>query len=173
MPPYPGTAGSQQQGAGIQPSQVPTCVDPGDSIYLWGTVPAANAGGSDAGVKGEQPAVGTASIAAYIAGANAMASPPAISIEVSFFATGTLNPSAPGSFEIDIQEADTDADAFYAVPTVAENPDGTTAYKITSVSATTQKARVDLSPQGGKFIRALLVSRGNAVDMVVKLTQSS
>jgi hypothetical protein len=155
-------------GIPLGPTQVPTDLKPGDSMWMFGIVPAANAGGADDKlILGEQPAVpaaGVASIPACITSPVQGGPPPMVTFEFSFYATGTLVPAAPGAFEIDIQEADTDADAFYIQPTNA-------AYKVTAVNATTQKARVDLSPTGGKFIRVLLLTRTNAVDFVAKVTR--
>jgi len=163
MPNYPGTSGSSTLMTAPIALAVPSALMPGDSTYLFGIVPAANARGSDATIRGEQPGVPQASMAICLAAMGAI-SPPTICFEISFYATGTLIPAAPGAFEIDLQEADTDADAFYIMPAA-------TPYKITTVIAATQKARVDLSPTGGRFLRALLVSRANAVDVVVKVTR--
>lgn len=145
-------------------SQIPTDLKPGDSAWLFGIVPAANAGGAnDALIKGEQPAAGTASIPICV-GPMGSGGTPMVCFEVSFYATGTLNPAAPGAFEIDIQEADSDADAFYILPT-------NTTYTINAVNAVTQKVRIDVSPSGGRFMRALLKTRTNAVDVVIKATR--
>lgn len=146
-------------------SQGPTDLKAGDSAWLFGIVPAANAGGADdALILGEQPAAGTASIPISISVPTQGGPPPMITFEFSFYATGTLVPAAPGVFEIDIQEADTDADAFYILPAAA-------AYTVNAVVAATQKARVDLSPTGGKLMRILLKTRTNAVDLVAKASR--
>jgi len=76
-----------------------------------------------------------------------------ISVEVEFSA-------APGVFEIDIQDADTDADAFYQqIPNA----------KITAVSAQ-NVARFELNPFTGKFIRVVLKSLTNNVGIRLKVT---
>jgi hypothetical protein len=170
LPNYYGLIGGTVRGVApgggqLQPIQVPTDIKPGDSTWLFGIVPAANAGGADdALIKGEQPAINTASIPISITPPVSGGPPPEITFELSFYATGTLIPAAPGTFELDIQEADTDADAFYILPTAA-------AYKVTAVVAATQKARVDLQPTGGKFMRVLLLARANGVDLVAKVSR--
>jgi hypothetical protein len=170
VPNYYGQAAGTVPGIGVggvalQPIQQPTALEPGDSVWLFGVVPAANAGGAaDALIKGEQPAINTASIPICITPPSQGGGSPMVTFEFSFYATGTLVPAAPGAFEIDIQEADTDADAFYILPTNA-------AYKVAAVVAATNKARVDLSPTGGKFMRVLLLTRANGVDLVAKATR--
>jgi len=154
-------------------SQGPADLKAGDSFWLFGIVPAANAGGADdALIKGEQPAILTASVPICITPPVQGGPPPEVCFEFSFYTTGTLVPAAPGAFEIDIQEADTDADAFYILPTNA-------AYKVTGLAASAgstgaasiSKARVDLQPTGGKFMRVALIARANAVDLVAKVTR--
>ena len=147
-------------GASVGPSKL----ECGDSVWLFGLVPAANAGGADdALIKGEQPAAPQASIPVCIVEPDGSGPAPMICIEISFYSTGTLTPAAPGAFNIQIQEADTDADAFYITPAAP-------AYTVTAVNAN-NKARVDLNPTGGKFLRALISSRGNAVDCVIKASR--
>jgi hypothetical protein len=76
-----------------------------------------------------------------------------VSIEVEFN-------GAPGVFEIDIQDADTDADAFYQqIPNA----------KITAVSAQ-NIARFELKPFTGKFIRVVLKTLTNNVGIRLKVT---
>lgn len=76
-----------------------------------------------------------------------------ISIEVEFN-------GAPGAFEIDFQDADTDCDAaFQAIPNA----------KITLVSAQNY-ARFELNPFTGKFIRPLFKSLTNQVGLRLKVT---
>ncbi len=83
--------------------------------------------------------------------------PPMVTVELHFS-------GAPGVFELDIQEADTDADAFYILPSAA-------AYTVSAVNATTQNARADLSPTGGKFLRVFMKTLTNAVNCWVKITR--
>jgi hypothetical protein len=71
---------------------------------------------------------------------------------------------APGAGEqIEIQEADTEADAFYITPAAA-------AYTVT-VFNTNNVARVDLFTTGGKFMRARRTKGANAVGCIVKATR--
>lgn len=156
MPNYPGAAASKVSVASnISPLALST---PGDSAYLFGTLStgATQLPITDSTVTGESPVAGTASIAITLPSRDGGAVP-MISFE-GFFS------GAPGVFEIDIQESDTDADGLYILPTAA-------AYKVTAVDATTQAFRVDLNPTGGKFMRVKLVSRANAVSLVLKVTR--
>lgn len=156
MPSYPGVASAKTSAASnLSPLSL---AQPGDSAYLFGTL---SAGATqlpitDSTVTGESPALGTASIAVTLPSRDTPGVP-LISLEGFFSA-------APGVFEIDIQEADTDADGLYILPSAA-------AYTVTAVNATTQAFRVDLSPTGGKFLRVKLISRANAVTLVVKATR--
>jgi hypothetical protein len=131
---------------------------------MFGTVPAANAGGADdALVVGEEvggaalPTPLYASVPICITPPAQGGPPPMVCFEIGF-------DGAPGVFELDIQEADTDADAFYITPTNA-------AYTVTAVVAATNKARVDLQPTGGKFMRVLLKTLTNDVEITVKATR--
>ncbi len=156
MPSYPGVAGAKTSvSSNLSPLAISQA---GDYAYLFGTL---SAGATqlpitDATVTGETPLAGTASIAVALPARDSGAVP-LISFEGIFS-------GAPGSFEVDIQEADTDADAFYITPTAA-------AYTVTAVNATTQAFRVDLSPTGGKFMRAVLKTRANAVTFILKVTR--
>lgn len=152
---YPGAALSKTQvNSNLGPFGLNT---PGDSIHLFGTLSstATQRPATDNTIAGETPVAGQASIAICLAGRD-NGGPPMVCFEGVFSA-------APGAFEVDIQEADTDADAYYTTPS---NP----AYTITAVGAN-QQFRVDLSPTGGKFMRAKLVSRTNAVTLVLKATR--
>jgi hypothetical protein len=120
-------------------------------------------GGTANSIQAEQPAVPQAGAQVCIVPRVYSGAVPSIAIEVMFTA-------APGVFSLAIQEADSDADAAYITPTVAENPAGVAGYTIAAVDAVNQNARVDLSPTGGRFIRPRLVSRANAVGLVVKAT---
>lgn len=76
-----------------------------------------------------------------------------VSVEVEFS-------GAPGAFEIDIQDADSDCDAAYQqIPNA----------KITVVSAQNY-ARFELNPFTGKFIRVVLKSLTNQVGLRLKVT---
>ena len=160
MPNYPGVANATVPSY-VVPQQAPRGILPGDSVYLFGVQ--ANADKSipisEANVVGEQPAPPQASIAAGLPpAANFQPAQPAISIEIRFS-------GAPGAFNVQVQEADTDADAFYITPS-------NLAYTMTVVNGQ-NIARADLTTGAGKFIRILLSSRTNAVAMTAKVTRVS
>jgi len=160
MPNYPGAANATAP-VYANPANLPRGLMQGDSIYLFGVQTSADKGIpiSDMNVSGEQPAPPQTSIAAAIGPvAGAHGPQPAISVEIRFS-------GAPGAFNVQVQEADTDADAFYITPTNA-------AYTMTVVTAQ-NIARADLTTGAGKFIRVLLSSRTNAVAMTAKVTRVS
>jgi hypothetical protein len=80
-----------------------------------------------------------------------------VSIEVEFSGT-------PGAFELDIQDADTNADAFFQQIQVS----GAGA-KITVVSAA-NTARIEFNPFAAKFVRVVLASLTNNVGIRVKVS---
>ena len=135
MPAYPGVAGSTT----ISPI-VPTSMVVGDSVLLFNaeTITA--------------PEASIAVTPIWEAGRPA----PAFVFELLFS-------GAPGAFSLQLQEADTDADAYYINPT-------NTAYTISAVSAN-QVARTDLIPFGGSKIRAYFASLANAVKATLKVTR--
>ena len=154
MPPYPVGASTA-----VAPGVVatPTPLHIGESVYLFGVLAATatQLPPNPSNVAGETPAAPQASNAVnieHIEGSSA----PGVSFEGIFS-------GAPGAFEVDIQESDTDVDADYILP-------ATTAYKITAVGSN-NSFRVDLIPTGGRFMRALLVSRTNAVSLILKATR--
>lgn len=157
MPSYPGTVG------GTVPA--PTSIsgmrlDKGDQQYLLGVLSASatQLPVNDFNVAAEAAPAGAsvASISVNIQSAIENAPPPSISLEVRY-------PTAPGAGEtIQVQEADTDADAFYITPTA-------TAYTITPGGAGV--FRTDLSPTGGRFIRVLRTKGANAVACTVKISR--
>lgn len=155
MPNYPGAPGAT---APVASNASPIVLQKGESAYVFGAL-AATATQlpiNDNNVASETIAAGTASIAVNLQPEDANLTP-MVTVEVHFDA-------APGAFELDIQEADTDADAFYITPAAA-------VYAVAAVNAVTQNARVDLSPTGGKFMRVLLKTLTNAVKIRVKLTR--
>jgi hypothetical protein len=85
-------------------------------------------------------------------GANA----PSCSIEVLFAA-------APGAFEIDIQDADTDTNNYYQTLAAAG--------VINAVDSTYFTARVELSPIKGRFTRLVVVTLTNNVALTARLTR--
>lgn len=156
MPLYPGIAGAT---APVASNASPISLQKGESVYVFGKLAttATQLPVSDVNVAAEAILAGQSSIAVQIAQGTMGDPPPMICAEVHFSA-------APGAFEVDIQEADTDADAFYI------NPSNTT-YQITAVNAATQNARADFSPTGGKFMRVQLKTLTNVVNCWVKLTR--
>lgn len=95
--------------------------------------------------------------AAIVIGARQAQSAPQFSVEVTFS-------GAPGTFEVDVCEASTDAANNYIL-----NP--ATAAKITTVSAN-QIARGDVQ-LNGPFIAINLVALANSVNVTVKITRVS
>jgi hypothetical protein len=155
MPNYPGVANAT---VSAKSNLSPLAIAKGDSAYLFGVLAAGatQLPVNDGNVAGETPAAPQASIAIHLAPTSEGGPAPMITIEGLFS-------GAPGAFNVQIQEADTDADAFYITPS-------TSTYTITAVGANNQ-FRVDLSPTGGKFLRVLLSSRTNAVSFICKATR--
>ena len=137
MPIYPGIAGST-----TSPVTTPTAMDVGDSILLFNA---------------ETIALPESSVAFTPSFVKAGAAP-AFTFEVLFN-------GAPGAFTMVIQEADTDADAYYITPTNA-------AYTLNAVSAF-QIVRSDLIPFGGRFGRVQFTAFANfaTVKATVRVTR--
>lgn len=156
MPLYPGAVNAT---APVASNVSPIALQKGESCFVFGKLPsgATQLPVSDGNVADETILSGQASIVVNLQPSETN-SPPMVCIEGHFS-------GAPGTIEIDIQESDTDADAFYIMPTAS------TAYKVTAVNATTQNFRVDLSPTGGKFMRILAVTITNAVNFRCKITR--
>lgn len=133
MPNYPGTVGSQ-----VSPTvPPPVAIYPGDSQTVFSA---------------EQPVIPQASDRVHLALGPWENYPPSVSIE-GFFS------GAPGAFEIDIQDADTDADAFYqTVPSAG----------VISAVSTNNTFRAELVPIKGKFVRAYLKTRTNGVNLTLR-----
>jgi hypothetical protein len=153
MPPFPGAPGS----AVVQPALC--SLGPGDFAYVFGIPPTAQGSSNaidDTNVVLETILAGIASgsVAFSIKGGG---TPPMVCVELTFSA-------APGAFELDIQEADTNSDASFILPTNAN-------YTVNTVNALTQKFRIDLSPTGGKFMRVYMKTLTNAVKCSVKITR--
>lgn len=111
-------------------------IAPGDAIQVWNAEqPAAGAGGPSASQQ--------------IAATYAQGLAPGISFE-GFFS------GAPGSFEIDVQASNVDSDAQYQTL-----PNGA----ISSVDAVNQTFLYVDAISNFKFYRALMRSRGNAVNV--------
>jgi hypothetical protein len=110
-------------------------------------------GGTATSIAAEQPAAPQASLQISD---QMLRSQPAAGMTFEIWFTG-----APGAFEVDVQTAIEDIDIGYVTPT------SSTAYKVTTVNGN-QYASTDVIPVGERFQRALLVSRGNAVGIVVR-----
>lgn len=154
MPNYPGAANSNT----LSPT-TPTPLGRGESVYLFGVLAAGatQLPVNPTNVVGENPAAPQASIAINVGDYQEQGPAPGVSFE------GFFDGGAPGAFEVDIQEADTDCDNAYITPTNA-------AYTITAVTAN-NRFRVDLVPTGGRFMRALLKTRTNNVTLQLKATR--
>jgi hypothetical protein len=131
MPNYPTTVS-----ATTLPAFPPTALWPGEFAYLFNA---------------ESPAAPQASDRVAI-GNKDMNYPASISVEVQFSA-------APGAFELDVQDADTDADAYY------QNVSGG---QLTAVSAAFT-GRIELVPIKGRFLRVRLASLDNAVQVTARV----
>ena|SRR5580765_4679395 len=115
---------------------VPFSIGPGESLQLWNAEqPAIGAGGPSAS---ERVALGWQ-----------------IGAQAGFSVTGFFS-GAPGAFEIDVQVSDVDVDAQYQ--TCANG-------NITSVDATNQTFHFDGSSVSAQFVRLLMRSRANAVNV--------
>ena len=118
----------------------PIAIWPGDSAQVWNAEqPAAGSGGSSAS---QRVALGSQG-----------GSPGGFSV-TGFFS------GAPGSFEIDVQVSDVDSDTQYQ--TCANG-------NITSVDATNQSFHFDGSTVLATFVRLLMRSRTNAVNITADI----
>jgi hypothetical protein len=156
MPLYPGVAGSTVP---VASNVSPIALQKGESAFVFGKLPttATQLPVSDGNVADETILAGQASIAVNLQPGFEGMPPPMVTVELRFS-------GAPGAFEVDIQEADTDADAFYITPSNA-------AYTVTAVVAATGIFRVDLSPTGGKFMRLFMKTLTNGVNCRAKITR--
>ena len=156
MPLYPGVT---LAAIPVASNASPIALQKGESCYVFGklSTTATQLPVNDNNVAMETIVAGQSSIAVNLQAGSEVMPPPMVTVEIRFSA-------APGTFEVDIQEADTDADAFYVLPTA-------TAYTVNTVNATTQVVRVDLSPTGGKFMRLYVKTLTNAVNMTAKVTR--
>lgn len=133
MPNYPGAANTTTQSP-----TVPGALYPGDKGQCFNA---------------EQPAVPQASISFAIGPGVYENYPQSASVE-GFFS------GAPGAFEIDLQTADTDADAFYT----------SEATTITAVSAN-NTFRAEYPSIKAKFARLLLKTRTNGVNLTASIAR--
>src|SRR5713226_4700007 len=122
MPNYPGALLATVPAAS---NLSPLALDKGSYAYLFGVLKpgATQLPVEDRNVGGEalSALVPVASIAALLAPASEAAPPPMVAVEIAFSGD-------PGTFNLQIQEADTDADAFYITPATA-------VYTVTAVTA--------------------------------------
>lgn len=105
----------------------------------------------------ENPAVPQASIQFAIAAGGPWAiEAPHLSVELHFA-------TDPGVFQVDVQAADTDADAYFqTIPSAGI---------LTAVSATYFVARTEIVWVKARFIRLNIVSRANDVDLTAKISR--
>ena len=124
-------------------STIPFTISPGDSVQVWNAEqPVAGNGGASASSQVALVFRGTGSPGFGVTG---------------FFA------GAPGVFEIDVQVSDVDADAQYQ--TCANG-------NITSVDATNNSFHFDGSLVVAKFVRLLMRSRTNAVNVTADIVKA-
>lgn len=154
-PVYPGAPGSFKIATY---NNSPIALQKGEHQYVWGLPDSTETQLPirDNHLALETILAGQASIAVNLQ-AQAGDPPPMVCVEIRFSA-------APGVFEIDIQEADTDADGFFITPS-------NSAYTVNAVNAVTFVVRVDLSPTGGKFLRLYMKALANAVNVSAKITR--
>lgn len=162
MPFYPGVLGATVP---VQSNASPIALQKGESAFVFGKLAtgATQLPVNDGNVVGETVVATNISIAVELQpeDANAVSG---ITWEFNFSA-------APGSFELDIQEADTDADAFYVLPSSAVNANSAL-YKVTAVITTTA-VRVDLPGPLSKYQRVKVVTLTNAVTLTAKATRAA
>lgn len=156
MPAYPGVAVATVP---VASNVSPIALQKGESCYVWGKLKAGatQLPVSDTTVAVEAILAGAASIAVNLQPGNESQPPPMATVEIHF-------DGAPGVAEIDVQEADTDADAFYITPAAA-------AYTIVPTATGNFNTRADLSPTGGKFMRLFMKTLPNAVNVWAKITR--
>lgn len=155
MPGYPGQAAAR---VSVPSNLSPIALQQGESHYLFG-LPAAGATQlplNDGNVTTENLA--GASIAVALPFGQGGAPTASVAVEVIFPG------GAPGAGEsIAIQEADTDADAFYITMAAP-------AYTINAFNAN-NAARADLFTTGGKFLRVNRTKGANNQPVLVKVTR--
>ena len=119
----------------------PYSIGPGESILAWNAEqPVAGAGGVSASLQ---------AALVRVPGENGSA------FEVSGFFS-----AAPGAFEIDVQVADADVDTQYQ--TVASG-------NLTTVDAVNQTFHFAANAENARFVRLLMRTRGNAVNVTATI----
>jgi hypothetical protein len=124
---------------------------------VWGVPITTPPSISDTNVMIEEIAAGIASLSVCLSTGRPFSGPPAVTVEIHF-------DSDPGVAEIDIQEADTDADAFYITPAAG-------AYTVVPTRTAQFVTRVDLSPTGGKFMRLYMKTLPQDADVWAKISR--
>ena len=137
--------------------QFATILNPGGWAYVFGLPLTTPPSIGPSNILAEKVVAGEASLAVCLGLGQPGNPPPMVSVEVHFAAN-------PGVFEIDVQEADTDADAFYLTPSAA-------AYTFSAVNGVTFNGRVDLPSTGGKFMRLFMKTITNNVNCWAKITR--
>ena len=169
MPSYPGVVGGTVPGVAAPgfAYNPPFSLGVGAFAYVFGVLPANPTRLlDDSNVVGETIIAGESSLVISLPSAAAFGSAPSIDVELSFSAT-------PGVFELDIMEANTEADAFYALPSGAGASSKITAVTANS-SATKFFAFSSLSPTGGSLIRIFAKTWPNTTVLVTcKITRKS
>jgi hypothetical protein len=135
MPNYPGAANSTAQNTN---PPLPVALYPGDTTLVFNA---------------EQPVAPQSSVAVALSQSPHEGVVPSVSVE-GFFS------GAPGVFEIDLQSADVDADAFYV----------SYANVINAVGGN-NTFRGEFPNVKAKFVRARLVARANAVNLTLRITR--
>lgn len=156
MPKYPGVALATKP---VASNASPIALQRGEYAYVFGQLAtsATQLPVNDSNVTFEAaPAAAQASIACDLQSAEPGQPQPVVTVEVA------MN-GAPGAGEtITIQEADTDADAFYKTIAIAG---------VINTFDSLNMARVNLAGTIGKFLRVLRAPGANAVGCTVKFTK--
>lgn len=154
MPPYPGVALASVP---VASNASPIQLQKGESCYVVGKLAAGatQLPVNDQNVAGENFA--GASIAVELAGGSEALPPAFVSVEARYA-------GAPGAGEsLAIQEADTDADAFYVTPAA-------TPYTLATFSAN-NVGRSDLPSTGGRFLRVVRTIGAGNQPATIKITR--
>lgn len=161
MPLYTGAAKATSPSYGVLNAgslqQIPRSLYPGTSFFLFGTRTTAQLPLALDNVTAETPKAGQASVSMSLAQTLSSIVP---NLGVELFLNA--NPSA-ANFQL--QEADTDADAFYITPA----PSTYTISAFTQVGAI-WVARADIGTVGSNFVRLLCNANPNAVGVIARLT---
>ena len=160
---YPGAVGAIVP---VNSPLSPLAMGPGDWVFVIGkkSATATQSPATDATVTYETPVAPYASIA-ITSGRKEAGYAPSLSVQILFNAN-------PGAFNVQLQEADTDADGCYITPSNS----AFTMTTSTQIQASgIYVVRADLVPLGGRFQRLFIPTNGNpnAVGMIAKLSLMS